>query len=348
MFQQMLSNFGTPQGFGQAAGMMPGLFQGVGQLGGLPALMGIYQQLKSMRGGTGANDWSILTNPNYQKTAAVGDEVLTSPAPSLAGQPEPTPVGHPYRTIAMNLGMDVARREAMHQGLNRSAGIWGPRLGAQAAKRLPGLKGSLLLDTPVNAIEDLGDAAGMLPHWAGGKGDTLWFKANRDPEGQLQYDENANLQGNYGWNPSAFGNWDMEQYNKDTTPTSQWGFGFGHTGNQAADESLSYLGSAYNAYNRPVKGLSSLGKFQYYDMNPFRDWEAMANPSLLSRPSYHPVSIPGILAQNTVLDPHKPVPAFQPGGNYFDSERQHWAGRYHPVYNPTESNGRPWYASLGL
>jgi hypothetical protein len=361
MLQNMMGSFGTPQGFGAAAGMMPDLFRGIGRVGGLPALMGIYQMMKSQGGGQGAHDWQILTDPNYKAAAAYGDDQLFALARGLAGsasqqpalpQPPPTPTpvpeAHPYQTIAKNIGMDLARREGLHQGLNRTAKFWGPRLGAQAAMRIPGGKGSFLLDTPVNALDDLADAAGVLPNWAGGKGDTLWFKANRDPEGELQYDENARLQGHYGWNPGAFGNWDMRQFDKDTTPNQEWGFGFGHTNSRAANEGLSYLGSGVNAYSHPLKGLYSAGKFQYHDMNPFRDWEAMADPSLLSHAAYHPVSIPGIVAQNQVLSPHSPAAAFQPGGKHFDSEKQHWAGRYHPVYNPAESNGRPWYASLGL
>jgi hypothetical protein len=379
----MLGNAGTPQGFASLAGMMPGAVRTLGNIGGMPAIMGTYQYLKSMRGGEGANDWKILTDPNHKAAfvkqalnpwlgvSALGNRAaagIGSSNPWLQGQnndldfqmggigsrmplsdlTKSETVAHPGRTIAKNLGMDLARREGMYQGASRSAKFWGPKLGLEAAEHIPGIKGGLLWDTPINAAEDAGDLAGVLPHWAGGKGDTLWFKAQRDPGGNLQYDQNADLQGQYGWNPRAFGNWDMQAFDKSTTLDGKWGFGLAQSGNPRLDNALSYAGAAYNGASRPLKGAYSLGKFQYYDMNPLRDWDAIAHPSRLTNADYHANSIPGIAAQNMALGTSLPAPNYMPGGKYFDAERRHYAGRYHPVYNPDESNGKPWYAYLGL
>jgi hypothetical protein len=328
-----------------------------------------------MRGGEGANDWKVLTDPNYKaafiKRAAnpwLGGGLAANVAnirnPWLAPDPltfttqgpgagvpvaaATAPEGHPLQTVGKDVAMDMARREAMYQGLSRSAKLWGPKLGLQEAQHIPGLKGGVLWDTPLNMLEDTGDFAGVLPHWAGGKGDTLWFKSQRDPQGKLQYDQNADLAGQYQWNPSAFGNWDMQQFNRDTTPNSKWGFGMMETEKPWLDAPLSYAGSSLNAYSHPLKGLYSVGKFGGYDMNPARDWEALIHPSRLTSSGWQAQSIPGIYAQNEMLQADKPVAAYGPGGKYYDAERQHWLGRYHPVYNPDESKGKPWTAYLGL
>jgi hypothetical protein len=358
----MLGSLGTPQGFATAGTMMPGLLQTVGNVGGMPALMGTYQYLKSLRGGEGANDWNTLTKGAGHNKQAANDPwmavlrnrmpVLHEPwgaaehaAEGLHGLTQAVPrddlqTGNPLATAGKHMAMDLARREAMFQGLNRTAKHWGPRLGAQEAKRIPGLKGAFYLDTPLNAIEDVGDLAGVMPYWAGGKGDTLWFKAQRDPMGNLMYDANGDLKGETRWNPNALGNWDMKQFDTDTTPNDRWGFNLLHTGTRA-DAPLSYLGSSLNAYNHPLKSSYSLGKFMTYDMNPIRDWDALSRPELLRSPSYHPNSIPGTWAQTNALQPGMPAPQMLPGGPRYAAERaalkrQHL---FHPIYNPDEPGG---------
>jgi hypothetical protein len=264
--------------------------------------------------------------------------------------PDDVKAGNPLPTIGKHFAMDMGRREAMHQALNRSVKYWGPKLGIQSASKIPGIKGGFLWDTPINALEDVGDFAGVMPYWAGGKGDTLWFDPKRDNQGQLQFDENGNVVGRSGWNPKALGNWDMRQHDRDTTPDGKWGFGMMQTGIPGVDNTMSYAGSSVNAYNHPLKSLYSLERFQDRDMNLTRDWGALRHPGGLRSPGYQAQSIPGIYAQHYALKTDQPNQEFMPGGSRHEAEKEIWTrrGKYHPVYNPGESSGKPWSAYLGF
>jgi hypothetical protein len=310
------------------------------------------------------SDWGYTATPKELPTPAWGfggsAPVDPGPAwgylPGASGSAESTPATEPQPAIGphlvQRLGTDIAAYEGINQTLKRTAPHILPRLGVQGAMRVPGIKGGLLWETPINAATDLLDAAGIhdIDGSKGGLG-SFWRAPDKDTQGEIVRDALGNAKTHYGWNPGAFG-WNMAEHAKGTTPDGTIALGLG-TGNEKLDDVGSYATSALRAFTNPLKSSRSLGSFAWYDMNPIvqaltnaderEGWQRFMRKKPLSGQE---TSIPlSLLNHNLVSQPWRTGAAFRPGGQHFDREAMRYTteDRYHPVYNPTGSVDQPWF-----
>jgi hypothetical protein len=273
--------------------------------------------------------------PAYKGPNPFNDIVPTAPTPEASAP------GSNSGQVLKHFGTQLAAYEGTRRGLEQTAKAISPGVVTKA----PGLRGGFGVDTAVNIGGDLLDLAGIRST-DGSKPHSFWEKPVLDAKGLPVLDAKGMPKAQTGWNPKAFG-WDMKHFDRGTTVDGKSMLG-GQNNNYA-----SYAGAALHGYQHPLKGLYSMGKFQYKEMNPLVDLASgsgrKAWGDVLSGEGAKDVggkSIPLTVANNAVTRPWMPDKEYRAGGSMHQTEAKIWKDqdKYHPVYNRDGKKGRPMMA----
>lgn len=345
-------DFKSPQGFGTIASMMSPITKPILEVGGLPALMGIYGMM------SGSQNWTKATTnqkpqPLYQnKTAALilarrklaEANIPASSEESLWGNSLNTPMYTPSIPSFQNDSPTSVQNESpVPNSENTSnSNVEDNRIGEVAAKEFairPGVNYALkrtidpsiqvfnksIIPTAsaiknffktapiVNSVFEAADLTGL---HSPTKDLNSWQKPRLDARGNIIRDVQGNPIWDFGFNRDALG-FNMKEFDKETTPNDEIFKGVKTPWN-AVNYPLSYLTSAWNAAAQPWKSTYSLGKFVVNDMRP-------SNPD-------------GIPRTTTKFIRNR---AHRSGlsSDMIENEKQKWqkmrGDAYHPDYNPT-------------